>query len=143
MFADRADQPLLRAFVCTVQAKSAYGANRVAESADRARDELTHLTTDATSTVRVLLASMLVRAEARLGHPDAALEALHRVHAERDRVGDPADVGGLFACSVVGQACFAAGVVGLVAFFDMFVFVAILASAILFAWKEGAFDWER
>ncbi len=33
--------------------------------------------------------------------------------------------------------------VGLVAFFDMFVFVAILASAIFFAWKEGAFDWER
>ena len=33
--------------------------------------------------------------------------------------------------------------VGLVAFFDMFVFVAILAAAILFAWKEGAFDWER
>jgi len=33
--------------------------------------------------------------------------------------------------------------VGLVAFFDMFVFVAILTSAIFFAWKEGAFDWER
>jgi NAD(P)H-quinone oxidoreductase subunit 3 len=33
--------------------------------------------------------------------------------------------------------------VGLVAFFDMFVFVAILVSAIIFAWKEGAFDWER
>lgn len=33
--------------------------------------------------------------------------------------------------------------VGLVAFFDMFVFVAILAAAIFFAWKEGTFDWER
>ena len=33
--------------------------------------------------------------------------------------------------------------VGLVAFFDMFVFVAILTSAIFFAWKQGAFDWER
>ncbi len=33
--------------------------------------------------------------------------------------------------------------VGLVAFFDMFVFVAILASAIFFSWKEGVFDWER
>ncbi len=33
--------------------------------------------------------------------------------------------------------------VGLVAFGDMFVFVAILTAAILFAWKEGAFDWER
>ena len=33
--------------------------------------------------------------------------------------------------------------VGLVAFFDMFVFVAILTSAIFFAWKSGAFDWER
>ena len=33
--------------------------------------------------------------------------------------------------------------VGLVAFFDMFVFVAILAAAIFFAWKEGVFDWER
>ncbi len=33
--------------------------------------------------------------------------------------------------------------VGLVAFFDMFVFIAILAAAIFFAWKEGAFDWER
>jgi NAD(P)H-quinone oxidoreductase subunit 3 len=33
--------------------------------------------------------------------------------------------------------------VGLVAFFGMFVFVAILASAIFFAWREGAFDWER
>ena len=32
--------------------------------------------------------------------------------------------------------------VGLVAFLDMFVFVAILASAIFFAWKEGVFDWE-
>ncbi len=31
---------------------------------------------------------------------------------------------------------------GLVAFLDMFVFIAILAAAILFAWKEGAFDWE-
>nr|MBF6591583.1 NADH-quinone oxidoreductase subunit A [Ktedonobacterales bacterium] len=25
---------------------------------------------------------------------------------------------------------------------DMFVFIAILASAIWFAWKAGAFDWE-
>jgi NADH-quinone oxidoreductase subunit A len=33
--------------------------------------------------------------------------------------------------------------VGLVAFFDMFVFIAILTAAIFFAWKEGAFDWER
>ena len=33
--------------------------------------------------------------------------------------------------------------VGLVAFFDMFVFVAILTSALFFAWKKGAFDWER
>ena len=33
--------------------------------------------------------------------------------------------------------------IGLVAFLDMFVFIAILAAAILFAWKEGAFDWER
>ncbi len=32
--------------------------------------------------------------------------------------------------------------VGLVAFGDMFVFIAILAVAILFAWKAGAFDWE-
>jgi NADH:ubiquinone oxidoreductase subunit 3 (subunit A) len=32
---------------------------------------------------------------------------------------------------------------GLVAFGDMFVFIAILIAAILFAWKEGAFDWER
>lgn len=31
---------------------------------------------------------------------------------------------------------------GLVAFGDMFVFVAILVAAIAFAWKEGAFDWE-
>lgn len=33
--------------------------------------------------------------------------------------------------------------VGLVAFLDMFVFIAILTAAIIFAWKEGAFDWER
>ncbi len=33
--------------------------------------------------------------------------------------------------------------IGLVAFLDMFVFIAILTAAILFAWKEGAFDWER
>lgn len=32
---------------------------------------------------------------------------------------------------------------GLVAFLDMFVFLAILTAAILYAWKEGAFDWER
>jgi NADH:ubiquinone oxidoreductase subunit 3 (subunit A) len=32
---------------------------------------------------------------------------------------------------------------GLVAFADMFVFIAILIAGILFAWKEGAFDWER
>ena len=32
---------------------------------------------------------------------------------------------------------------GLVAFLDMFVFIAILAVAIAYAWKEGAFDWER
>ena len=32
---------------------------------------------------------------------------------------------------------------GLVAFLDMFVFIAILAAAIGYAWKEGAFDWER
>src|SRR6266545_1660262 len=69
VFADRADQPLLRAFVRTVQAKSAYWANRVAESADHARDGLTHVAADNTSTVGVLLASMLARAEARIGHP--------------------------------------------------------------------------
>lgn len=33
--------------------------------------------------------------------------------------------------------------VGLVAFLDMFVFIAILTAAIVFAWKEGALDWER
>jgi NAD(P)H-quinone oxidoreductase subunit 3 len=33
--------------------------------------------------------------------------------------------------------------IGLVAFLDMFVFVAILTAAIVFAWKEKAFDWER
>lgn len=33
--------------------------------------------------------------------------------------------------------------VGIVAFADMFVFIAILASAIIFAWKRGAFDWEE
>ncbi len=33
--------------------------------------------------------------------------------------------------------------VGLVAFLDMFVFLALLAVAIAFAWKEGAFEWER
>ncbi len=32
--------------------------------------------------------------------------------------------------------------VGLVAFGDMFVFIAILTVAIIFAWKAGAFDWE-
>lgn len=32
--------------------------------------------------------------------------------------------------------------VGLVAFLDMFVFIAILIAAIAFAWKEGAFEWE-
>jgi NADH:ubiquinone oxidoreductase subunit 3 (subunit A) len=32
---------------------------------------------------------------------------------------------------------------GLIALLDMFVFIAILASAIAFAWKAGAFDWER
>ena len=32
--------------------------------------------------------------------------------------------------------------IGLVAFGDMFVFIAILAAAIAFAWKAGAFDWE-
>ena len=32
--------------------------------------------------------------------------------------------------------------VGLVALLEMFVFIAILTAAILFAWKEGAFDWE-
>lgn len=33
--------------------------------------------------------------------------------------------------------------VGVVAFADMFVFIAILASAIAFSWREGALDWER
>lgn len=32
--------------------------------------------------------------------------------------------------------------VGLIAFLDMFVFVAILAAALVYAWKEGVFDWE-
>ena len=32
--------------------------------------------------------------------------------------------------------------VGLVAFLDMFLFVAILAAALAYAWKEGVFDWE-
>src|SRR6266508_4386422 len=109
VFADRSDQPLLRAFVRTVQAKSAYWANRVAESATHARDGLNYVAGDTTSTVGVLLASMLARAEARLGHPEQAAEALRHAQAERDRVGDPADTGGMFACSVVGQACFAAG----------------------------------
>lgn len=32
---------------------------------------------------------------------------------------------------------------GLVAFLDMFVFLVILLSALVFAWKEGALTWER
>src|SRR5207249_2480852 len=31
---------------------------------------------------------------------------------------------------------------GIAAFADMLVFLGILASAVAFAWKEGAFDWE-
>lgn len=33
--------------------------------------------------------------------------------------------------------------IGFVAFMDMFVFIAILSVGIAFAWKEGAFEWER
>lgn len=32
--------------------------------------------------------------------------------------------------------------VGIVAFLDMFVFIAILTAAIIFSWRYGAFDWE-
>ena len=32
--------------------------------------------------------------------------------------------------------------VGLIAFLDMFLFVAILAAALAYAWKEGVFEWE-
>ncbi len=32
---------------------------------------------------------------------------------------------------------------GLTGLIDMFVFIGILASAIIFAWKAGAFEWER
>lgn len=32
---------------------------------------------------------------------------------------------------------------GLVAFLDMFVFLIILIAALIFAWREGALDWER
>lgn len=32
---------------------------------------------------------------------------------------------------------------GLVAFLDMFVFLWILFAALVFAWKEGALEWER
>ncbi len=32
---------------------------------------------------------------------------------------------------------------GMVAFLDMFVFLLILLAALVFAWKEGALDWER
>lgn len=32
--------------------------------------------------------------------------------------------------------------VGLVAFVDMFIFVAILGAALVYAWKEGIFEWE-
>ena len=32
---------------------------------------------------------------------------------------------------------------GLIAFIDMFVFLLILVAALVFAWKEGALEWER
>ncbi len=32
--------------------------------------------------------------------------------------------------------------VGMVAFIDMFIFVAILGAALGYAWKEGVFEWE-
>lgn len=32
---------------------------------------------------------------------------------------------------------------GFVAFLDMFVFLVILIAALIFAWKEGALEWER
>lgn len=32
---------------------------------------------------------------------------------------------------------------GIIALVDMFVFIGILTSAIMFAWKAGAFDWEH
>lgn len=32
---------------------------------------------------------------------------------------------------------------GITAFLDMFFFIAILSAAIVFAWREGALDWER
>lgn len=32
---------------------------------------------------------------------------------------------------------------GIIAFLDMFVFIAILVAAIVYAWKEKAFDWEQ
>lgn len=107
-FADRAGQPMLRAFVRTAQAKSAYWAGQVTASADYARDGLDHAATAAQGTLGVLLASMWARAAAHARRDDDARAALARAQAERDAAGT-ADGGGLYACSLVGQECFAAG----------------------------------
>jgi hypothetical protein len=107
-FAEIAEDRSASAAVRAAQSKVSYWAGDVVGSARSADAGLRELTSDAPGTVGVLLASMLARSTARLGHSGAARAALAQVLVERDRNGDPFE-GGLISCGAVGQHCFAAG----------------------------------
>lgn len=104
VFAEQADQHVIRALVRTAQAKTAYWAGQFDASASYARDGLRY----ASGGNAVLLASLEARAGARLGDADRAVTALRRADDERDKSGTVGQEG-LFGCGEIGRYNFAAG----------------------------------
>ncbi|MGQ0776110.1 MAG: hypothetical protein ACT4NY_17080 [Pseudonocardiales bacterium] len=103
VFAEQADQQVVRALVRITQAKAAYGAGQFEASASYAHDGLRY----ASGGNAVLLASFEARAGARLGDADRAVESLRRAERERDESGT-VELGGLFGCSEIGRYTIAA-----------------------------------
>lgn len=96
VFAEQADQPVVRALARIAQAKAAHWADQFDKSASYARDGLRY----ASGNNAVRLACFEARAAADLGDADRTLRALRRAEEERDKSGTT-ETGELFFCGEI------------------------------------------
>lgn len=97
----------LRAWVLSVQSKTAFWDGRLKDAVSRARRGSAF---KSSGTVATLLACQEADAWSRLGATDEALTALARAQAAREATDSPDEIGGLFSCGPARQENYNAAV---------------------------------
>lgn len=107
LFADTSGSGELRSWCQAAQSKTAYWLGDYRAAADHAQ---AGLAMPGGASVRVLLAAQAADAWATVGSLPRARAALNQISAERERVTDEDEIGGLLACDNAREANYVSGV---------------------------------